>query len=93
MPHLDLSDLPDDPLEALAHLLDLDHEVEALLEDAYARTYFALRMTGNLDAAFDLGRHSRTRILAMIRARNLPGRAGVTWGDGLDTRSSAYSGD
>lgn len=85
--HLDISDMPDDPAAALAYLLDLDAEIEAVVEEAYGRTYFELRMTGQLESAFEVGRHSRTRILAMIRSRNLPGSAGVGWRDGLDSRS------
>lgn len=82
-------EIPDDPIEALAHLLDTEQEFLARMDEAYANAYFQLRMIGQLDVGFELGRHSRTRILAMIRSQNLPGRAGVTWGDGLDRTSSA----
>ena len=85
----DPSAIPDDPVEALAHLLETEEKFNAEVDEAYGRIYFQLRMIGQLDVGFELGRHSRSRILAMIRARNLPGRAGVTWGDGLDRTSSA----
>lgn len=84
--HLDLSDLPADPLEQLAHLLDLEVEIEALLESAYARAYFEARVAGQLDIAFRLGRHSRTSILKMTRAENLRRGGILRWGDGMPDR-------
>lgn len=91
MDRLDLSDMPDDPLDALAYLQEVEAELAEVIGELYSRVYFDLRMHRLLDVAFELGRHSRTQVLRMIRARNLPGRAGVSWGDGLDRTSTGYS--
>lgn len=80
---LDLADLPDDPLERLAHLLDVEDQVRERLEAAYARAYYDARLTGQIDAAIALRRHGRWRILAMTRAENFRRGSSVRWGDSL----------
>lgn len=78
---LDLTGLPDDPLEALAFLLDVEAQVKGELERAYARTYFEARLGGVIDVAIDLRRHGRKRILAMTRRLNYEGGSSVRWRD------------
>lgn len=81
-------ELPDDPLERLLYLLEIEQAVERQLEAAYGRAYFDARLTGQIDAAMDLRRHSRKDILAMTRHLNHEAGLQVSWGDGLDRRSS-----
>jgi hypothetical protein len=80
-------DPPDDPLERLLYLLEIEQLVERELEAAYSRAYFDARLTGQIDAAMDLRRHSRKDILAMTRRLNHEAGLQVSWGDGLDRRS------
>lgn len=90
---LDLTGLPDDPMERLAALLDAEEEVTAQLEAAYARAYFDARFSGQIEHAIGLLRHSRRDILAMTRRLNREGGGAIRWGDGIDPKSSTYSPD
>lgn len=89
MAHFDLGAAPDDPLERLLHLLDVEAELERQLEREFATTYFEARLTGQIDAAIALRRHSRKRILAMTRAENHARGSSIRWGDGLDPETGA----
>lgn len=80
-------DLPDDPLERLRYLLETEREVGEQLEEAYARAYFDARLTGQIEPAMDLHRHSRKDILAMTRRLNHEAGQLVSWNDRLDPRS------
>jgi hypothetical protein len=87
---LDLSGLPDDPLDCLAALLELEEDVAAQLEAAYAWAYFNARFSGQLEHAIGLLRHSRRDILAMTRRLNREGGGAIRWGDGIDRSSTTF---
>jgi hypothetical protein len=86
---LDLRGLPDDPLERLAALLDVEEQVTAQLQEAYARAYFDARFTGQIDAALEVRRHSRRDVLAMTRQLNREGGLSIRWNDGVDPKSAS----
>jgi diadenosine tetraphosphate (Ap4A) HIT family hydrolase len=87
---LDLSGLPDDPMERLAALLDVEEQVTEQLEKAYAWAYFDARFSGQIEHAIDLHRHPRRDILAMTRRLNREGGGAIRWGDGVDRSSTTF---
>lgn len=91
MPRLDLNNLPDDPLERLEYLLDVEAEVAEQIDEAYAVAYFDARFLDQLVSAIELRRHGRRRILAMIRRVNYRMGSAVRWSDGMDTHPPASS--
>jgi hypothetical protein len=90
---VDLSDLPDDPLERLAHLGEVEEQIRVEIHRAYANAYFDARLTGQIDDAISVRRHGRRRILSMTRWLNRERGSSVRWGDRLDRTSTAYSPD
>lgn len=88
---LDLTGLPDDPLLRLAALLELEDQLNDELEEAYGEAYFEARLTGTIDVAIAIKRHSRRHILRLTRRENVKRGRQVHWSDSLDPTSTAYS--
>jgi hypothetical protein len=79
---LDFTGAPEDAIERLIWLSGVKEAVNEQLDEAYQEAYFWARFTGRLDAALQLGIHSRKRIMAFTRARNERAGRMIRWGDG-----------
>lgn len=79
---LDLSPMPDDPIERLLWLSGVKEAVAAQMDSVWQDAYFDARLSGRLDTALDLGLHSRKRVMAWTRAGNEARGRMVRWGDG-----------
>ena len=79
---LNLSGAPEDPIERLLWLGGVNEAVKHELDDAFMEAYFWARFTGRLDAALELGLHSRKRVMAYTRAENEQRARMIRWGDG-----------
>lgn len=89
---LNLSDMPEDPLERLLWLSGVKQAVARELDDAYADAYAQARLTGRFEMALSLGLHGKKRALALTRRWNNNQARMVRWGDHIDRTSSAYDG-
>jgi hypothetical protein len=81
-PILNLKGAPDDPIERLIWLGGVKEQVEAEMNYQWQEAYFWARFTGRLDAALNLGLHSRKRVMAYTRAENEHRARMIRWGDG-----------
>lgn len=79
---LNLESAPDDPIERLVWLGGVKEAVEREMDEQWVQAYFWARFTGRLDAALDLGLHSRKRVMAYTRRGNEHAGRMVRWGDG-----------
>lgn len=79
---LDLSDKPDDAIEAIIWLSGVMEQAREELDEALAEAYYEARLTGRLEYALGLKRHSRKRVLAYTRRVNNARGRGLRWGDG-----------
>lgn len=89
---LDLSEAPEDPLDRLIWLSGVERAVAHELEDERMRLTFEVRLQSRFEALIGLGLYSKNRLLAWCRAENNRRGRPVRWSDGLDRRSSSYSG-
>lgn len=81
---LDLSRVPNDPVEAIVYLDGVMERARIELDEAYAAAYFDARLQGRFDNALRVGRTSRKRALKLTRQRNEATGRTVRWNDGLD---------
>lgn len=79
---LNFNRAPDDPIERLVWLGGVMDQVHRELDEQYRIAYFWARFTGRLDAALDLGLHSRKKVMAFTRAENENRARMIRWGDG-----------
>mgnify|MGYP000872330280 CR=1 FL=1 len=91
MPILNLSNLPNDPIERLLWLSGVQTAVTTELDAAFAEAYFDARLQGRFETAMGLGLHGKKRALAFTRHHNNINRRLVRWGDSLDPTSTLYA--
>lgn len=87
---LNLDDAPADPIERIMWLSGVAEAVRRELDAEYAEAYFNARLQRRLQAAIDVGTHSRRQVLAYTRAENERRARIVRWGDGADPTSTAF---
>lgn len=79
---IDLNDAPKDPIERLVWLSGAQEAFDNQIEPMWRKAYFQARQTGRLDAALNLGFHSRKKIMSFTRAENERTGRQWKWGDG-----------
>ncbi len=80
--------IPKDPVDAVAHLDQLQEQVLQELDEARAVAYFDARLDGRFEEALRAGITSRKRALRMVRHLNDRMGRPMRWRDGLDSSSS-----
>lgn len=89
---LDLRRAPTDPYERMVWLTGVEAAVARELEAERQRLAYEIRLSGGMETLLSLGLYPRTRILRWTRAENRRRGGNLRWGDGLDAKSSAYTG-
>lgn len=89
---LDLRRAPTDPYERMVWLSGVEEAVAAELDAERQRLAYEIRLTDGLDSLFALRLYPKTVILRWTRRENERRGRMTRWGDGLDSKSSAYAG-
>jgi len=88
---LNLSTMPNDPVERVIWLDGVAEAVRRELYEAYSEAYFNARLQRRFETALELGKTSRKRALAMTRHHNERTGRSVRWQDRLDPTSTAFT--
>jgi hypothetical protein len=78
---IDVTNAPDDPIQRLIWLSDIQDQALAVIDQQAQLAYFQARMQGQLDTAIDLGLHAKKQIIAMTRHENENRGRLIRWGD------------
>lgn len=89
---LDLHRAPTDPYERMIWLSGVEAAVEHELEAERQRLAYEIRLNGGFDNLLALDLYPRTVLLRWTRRENRRRGNMVRWSDGLDAKSSAYTG-
>jgi uncharacterized membrane protein len=80
---LDYDDAPDDALQRIIWLADLEDLVRDEIDLQLQVAYFDARLQGRLEIALEIAPHGRKTLLAMTRRENEARGRQIRWGDGL----------
>ena len=81
--HIDLEDMPKDPIERLVWLSGAQEAFDELISPLWQRAYYEARMTGRLDTAIQMHHHPKKKVVAYTRAENEANGRAIRWGDGI----------